>query len=481
MVYEQLYIENLIIYIFNLRGNQRTQGDQSRKEGGKIFGSGSRAPIAISVLIKDGSDQHELLYHDIGDYLSRKQKLKIISDYQSIKEVQWEEINPDVNNDWLNQRDPHYQKYPSIANDNESPFLINAMGIKTNRDTWIAGFSKNKVLLNSKRLIDNYNTEVSKNGGLGKKSEMRDAKKIKWSANLDKQFKLGKKIPFNVECLRLEMYRPFTKKWLMYDRNIVERPGQYYELWGKSNRVIYTTGKGANRPFSTLVTDNMPDIQMMMNGQGFMRFNHSNRNELIHNANNVNEKFADKLGLNIDDTFAYVYALLNSNEYQQRYANDLRKDLARIPIVKGVEKYVNIGQKLINLHLNYEEVPTYSKVDIQYQGTPNYRVTKMKFTKKRNADGKLENDRSTIVLNDTISISNIPAKAYQYIVNGRSAIEWIMDQYRVKTDKKSGITDDPNDYSDDPKYIFNLLLRIINVSVQTVDLINQLPKLQIVD
>ena len=119
--------------------------------------------------------------------------------------------------------------------------------------------------------------------------------------------------------------------------------------------------------------------------------------------------------------------------------------------------------------------------DIQYQGTPSYRVTKMKFTKKRNADGKLENDRSTIVLNDTISISNIPAKAYQYIVNGRSAIEWIMDQYRVKTDKKSGITDDPNDYSDDPKYIFNLLLRVINVSVQTIDLINQLPKLQIVE
>ena len=126
-------------------------------------------------------------------------------------------------------------------------------------------------------------------------------------------------------------------------------------------------------------------------------------------------------------------------------------------------------------------MPTYSKVDIQYQGTPNYRVTKMKFAKKRNADGKLENDCSTIVLNDTISISNIPAKAYQYIVNGRSAIEWIMDQYRVKTDKKSGITDDPNDYSDDHKYIFNLLLMIINVSVQTVDLINQLPKLQIVD
>ena len=181
-----------------------------------------------------------------------------------------------------------------------------------------------------------------------------------------------------------------------------------------------------------------------------------------------------------DEAFAYAYALLNSADYQQRYANDLRKDLARIPIIKNVDKYVAIGQQLINLHLNYEEVPVYDDVDIQYKGEPSYKVTKMRFAKKRNSEtGKLENDRSTIIFNDSITVSNIPEKAYEYIVNGRSAIEWIMDQYRVKTDNKSGITDDPNDYSEDPKYIFNLLLRIINVSVQTVDLINQLPKFEV--
>lgn len=142
--------------------------------------------------------------------------------------------------------------------------------------------------------------------------------------------------------------------------------------------------------------------------------------------------------------------------------------------------YVSIGKKLIQLHLNYEQVPVYDDVNIQYHGKPEYRVTKMKFAKKRNSEtSKLESDHSSIIFNNSITISNIPEKAYQYIVNGKSAIEWIMDQYRVKTDKKSGIIDDPNDYSDDPKYIFNLLLRIINVSVQTVDLINQLPKFEI--
>ena len=213
-----------------------------------------------------------------------------------------------------------------------------------------------------------------------------------------------------------------------------------------------------------------------------MKLNNESSKTLFAKSNNVNENFAHKLGLSLNQTFAYVYAVLNSKEYKKRYTNDLKKELARIPLLKDTVQYATIGQKLIDLHLNYESVKPYQDVNVVFKGEPSYRVHKMKFAKKRNPDtGKLENDRSTIIFNDSITISNIPDKAYQYVVNGRSAIEWIMDQYRIKTDNKSGITDDPNDYSDDPKYIFNLLLRIINVSVQTVDLINQLPKLNIVE
>lgn len=475
-----LYSEFNHLYIFNLRGNARTQGEQRRKEKDNVFGQGTRTPIAISILVKDGSNKHEIFYHDIGDYLSRKQKLKLIESANDTQGIEWSQIKPDANNDWLNQRDPHYQTYPSLVGEENSPFLNNAVGISTNRDIWVSGFSKQAVLENSKRLIDNYNAEVLKNGGQGKKSTMRDSKKIKWSAGLDNQFKKGTKLNFEPQSMRLEMYRPFTKKWLMYDRNIVERPGKYYELWGKDNQVIVTTGRSTNKPFATIVISVLPDIQLMMNGQGFMRFDHSSKNELLPDSDNINNHFANKLGLSADEAFAYAYALLNSADYQQRYANDLRKDLARIPIIKNVDKYVAIGQQLINLHLNYEEVPVYDDVDIQYKGEPSYKVTKMRFAKKRNSEtGKLENDRSTIIFNDSITVSNIPEKAYEYIVNGRSAIEWIMDQYQIKYDKKSDITDDPNDYSNDPKYIFNLLLRIINVSVQTVDLINQLPKFEV--
>ncbi|CAD0118831.1 protein of unknown function [Streptococcus thermophilus] len=211
-----------------------------------------------------------------------------------------------------------------------------------------------------------------------------------------------------------------------------------------------------------------------------MRYdNEVDETQLFQSNDNMNPAFADKLGLSLDDTFAYVYGLLNSREYQEKYANDLKKDLARIPIVKQKDRYVEVGKALMDLHLNYEEVPVYDDVEIQLSANPSYVVTKMKFAKKRDENGKTVNDLSTIIYNQDITISNIPEKAYEYMVNGRSAIEWIMDQYQIKTDKKSGITDDPNDYSTDEKYIFNLLLRIINVSVQTVDLVNSLPKFEV--
>lgn len=479
-----LYEEFNHLYIFNLRGDQRTLGEQSRREGGKIFGSGSRTPVAISILVKDGSDNHELNYHDIGDYLSQKEKLAIISGFADVSRLDWQEIIPDKNNDWLNQRDPNYQKYTSLAGEDKVVFLKNIIGVSTNRDSWVYGFSEQDTLANSKRLIENYNFEVVRlsNISIDEKKDYLNRKDdfIKWSAKLEDSILKSKKIQFDKSSVVQSLYRPFTKKYLYYGNDVVERPGQWYKKFGKDNLVIMTTGRGVSRDFSPLVTNLIPNMDSLEKSQSFMRFdNEVDETSLFQNNDNMNQEFADKLGLNLDDTFTYVYGLLNSKEYQEKYANDLRKDLARIPIVKNKERYVEVGKALMDLHLNYEKVPVYDGVEITPLVNPSYKVTKMRFAKKRDENGKSVNDLSTIIFNSDITISNIPKKAYEYVINGRSAIEWIMDQYQVKTEKKSGITDDPNDYSEDEKYIFNLLLRIINVSVQTVDLINSLPKLEI--
>ena len=478
-----LYEEFNHIYIFNLRGAVRGKiGEDAKKEGKNIFDI--MTGVAISILVRDGSDSHEIHYHDIGDYLSQKEKLSIIEDFADISSLDWQSITPDENNDWLNQRDPNYQQYAVLAGEQDSVFLNNSMGILTSRDSWVYGYSKERVTKNTERLVQNYNSELKRleniSGDERKELLNRDNSYVNWSFRLEERIRQNKDIVFNSSKIVKSLYRPFTKKWLYYDDPVIERTRLYYNKFGQDNLVINTTGRGASRDFSTLVINYMPSNDFMEKGQGFMRYdNEIDETALFQSNDNMNQAFADKLGLSLDDTFAYVYGLLNSREYQEKYANDLKKDLARIPIVKQKDRYVEVGKALMDLHLNYEEVPVYKGVDIQLSEQTSYKVTKMKFAKKRDENGKSVNDRSTVIYNNDITISNIPEKAYQYVVNGRSAIEWIIDQYQVKTDKKSGITDDPNDYSNDEKYIFNLLLRIINVSIQTIDLINSLPKFEV--
>ncbi|ASK17188.1 DEAD/DEAH box helicase family protein [Bacillus cereus] len=462
------------IYVFNLRGDQRTLGEKSRQEGGKIFGSGSRTPIAITLLVKDGTDNHEVYYHDIGDYLSREEKLSIISDLTSVRGIEWTEIHPDANNDWINQRDQNYDKYDAMDG---GVFINKAIGVSTNRDAWVYGYNKYNVMQNTQRMVANYNSEVVRLSSVGDEKEkinkVNSADEfVKWTRGLKQKLAKSEQISLSNNVIQ-SMYRPYVLKWLYYDKNVVEMPGRYHSLFGSENKVIYVTGAGASRDFSCLIVDKIPNLDLMEKGQGFYRNDNSLTDALFVDASNINDSFKKKLGLSDDDVFNYVYGVLHSKEYRAKYANDLKKTLPRIPILKNKDQYVEIGRKLADLHLKYETVEPYSEIVIEGKATPSYKVTRMKHPKKGVKD--------KIVFNTDITITNIPEKAYEYVVNGRSAIEWIIDQYQVKSDKKSGIVDDPNLYSDDERYIFDLLLRIINVSVQTVDLVNSLPPLEIVD
>lgn len=470
-----LYKEFNHLYIFNLRGNARTSGEQRRKEKDNVFGQGTRTPIAISILVKDGSDNHEIHYHDIGDYLSQKDKLNIISNFSSIKNMDWSEVKPDLNNDWLNQRDDKYLTYKALDGD---IFHTRAIGFGTKRDVWVTGFSQKEVLKNSKKMVSNYNEELKRTNG-DVTLATNDDTKIKWSANLKNKFSKKIRVDIDENNIKLCLYRPFTKKYVLYQDNLVDRPGPYRWYYKEGCRSIYVTKGAPVGNFSSLSTNLIPtEVLMGASGTGFIDTNYQDDNELLGTTKYNNIESFDELDK--EKTFNYIYGILHSKDYLEKYKNDLSKGFPRVPNVKNKERYVKIGKKLMDLHLNYEEVPVFKGVSIESKSNPSYEVKKMKFAKIRNSEtGKPENDRSTIIFNTDITIRNIPEKAYEYVINGRSAIEWIMDQYQIKTDKKSGIIDNPNDFSNDPKYIFNLLLRIINVSVQTVDLVNSLPKLEI--
>ncbi|MEX1632249.1 DEAD/DEAH box helicase [Enterococcus sp. C11] len=456
------------LYIFNLRGDQRTQGETSRKEGGKIFGSGSRTPIAISILVKDGSDNHEIHYHDIGDYLNREQKLDILKSTQSINGIEWDKIEPDKNNDWINQRDESYKNFPSLDG---SIYASRAIGIGTKRDMWVYNFSKKNVEKNTNKMVENFNSELISGKTISYVN--MDESFIKWSHNLKRRFEKGLKIVLDKKNIKLSMYRPFTKKYLFYQSEVVDRPGPLRNWFGEFNQLIYVTKGAKVGNFSSLITNFLPtEVMLGSSGTGFIKDIKDSSAMLEYS--NITDSGMRFFKLSAEDLIYYIYSILNSKEFLKKYSNDLSKELPRIPKVKNKEKYVEIGRKLADLHLNYEDVPAYDGVNIVFKSdNPSFKVKKMKHPKR----GQLD----TIIFNEDIVITDIPERAYEYVINGRPAIEWIIDQYQVKKDKKSGIVDDPNEFSDNPKYIFNLLLSIINVSMQTMDLVESLPPLEIIE
>ncbi|MED0874720.1 DEAD/DEAH box helicase family protein [Bacillus mobilis] len=460
------------IYSINLKGAVRGKiGEEAKLEGQSVFNI--LTGVAITVLVKDSSNKHEIFYFDIGDYLTRKDKLEKLNTLKSIANTEFEKVIPDANNDWINQRDEQYSTFEEM--DGEI-FLTKAIGVTTNRDAWVYNYSNETVYLASKTMIDNYNSEVERLNGvkdLKEKLSLINTKDdfVKWSRGLKNKLEKNQLIEYNPKSIIESTYRPFTKKWLYYDKNIVEYPGIYHSIFGERNKVIYVGGGGARRDFSVLMVDSIPHLQLIDNGRGYVLYN-NDTNVLFSDNSNINDRFCEKIGLSSEDVFYYVYGLLHSEEFRIKYNNDLRKASLRIPILKNKEKFVEIGRRLADIHINYETVSAYDGVDIEYKSqTPSYKVQKMKHPKR----GQLD----TIVFNKDITIKNIPKKAYEYVVNGRPAIEWIVDQYQVKIDKKSGIVDDSNKYSDDENYIFNLLLSVINVSVQTVDLVKSLPALEI--
>ena len=468
------------IYILNLKGSIRGKvGIDAKKEGQNIFNI--LTGVAIIILVKDGSSTHEIKYCEVPDYASKKEKLQMLEANYSFENLSTENIIPNNKGDWINQTQ-NIEKYALLfdnKNVSNGIFLNKEIGINTKRDKWVYGYSANEVLMNLNRMIQNYNREVNNLKKKPNYQETQDNHLISWSDELKRKYKKGILLSFKgKDTLRKVLFRPFTKKYLYLDKEVLARPGDWNDF-EDGNSFLILPGKSNRRSFSTLVA-NIPIDQNIMDA-GAQTFWQPKKNNLLIKNSEINLKLLDNLDLNEKEILPYVYSLLNSVEYKKKFYGNLKKGYQPIFKVKSKEKYIEIGNKLIDLHLNYEKVPVYDKVQIVCKGKTNYKVKQMKFAKKRNADGKSENDLSTIIYNDSITISGIPDKAYQYVVNGRSAIEWIMDQYRVKTDKKSGITDDPNDFSDDPKYIFNLLLRIINVSVQTVDLVNSLPKLEIIE
>ncbi|AWB84180.1 DEAD/DEAH box helicase [Corynebacterium liangguodongii] len=519
------------MYVFNLRGNQRTAGEQSRKEGGKVFGAGSRSTIAITVGIKDPQRSgFALHYRDIGDYLSAEEKLEIVS-RSTLENIEWQSIEPNDSGDWLNQRSEDFGTWPVVGEKKGSAmkfFEAFSAGLQTNRDAWTYSYSSMKLDDQIKVLRKSYVNALSAIGNDEKANDFlkanpqyADPRSSKWSSSLEADLGRGK--PVSTEgTITTSLYRPFNAQKVFYDRQFNHRQYQLPSMFPTPNHRNIGVGVCAashRTPFSVLGLDILPNLGLFMDPvQFFPRFTwapidadgglfgersvvtkapelseYGEISEVVDGyvrVDNVTDEikmiYREALGSDItgDDIFHFVYGKLHDPAYRGAYAADLKKMLPHIetPATREeFDKFAAAGRELMKLHVGYEDVEPWP-VTITVKGDETdretWRVTKMAWAKTVDPEtGKKINDVTTLRYNSYVTVSDIPAEAGEYMLGSRSALGWIVDRYQVKKDKASGIVNDPNDWGDEvgnPHYIVDLIAKVTRVAVETVRIVEGL-------
>ena len=522
------------IYVFHLRGlrGKHTSGERAKQEGGQIFGMGSGAAICIFFLVKnpESISNGEIYFHSIDEYLNREEKLEEIKNLFNIdgitKKYQWQHISPDTHGDWLKQRDDSFGEFMVLGNkktDGAKLFDNFSQGVLTARDTWAYNASQDKLERNMGGMIAFYNAEVARfnraHPELDKKAREAvlgdfidtNPARISWTHNVKQELAKGRELTFEGDSVVPSLYRPFTKQWLYYNRQLNERVYQMPRIFPSSNvenLIICISGPGCITGFTAIISNAPVEfcVSAMKGGtQCFPLYYYDD--EAQEQTSDTTDMFAAPTAdvhqpqrrdaitdeglkhfqdayagesISKEDLFYYVYGLLHSPDYRERYADNLSKELPRIPRVKTAADFwafSKAGRDLAHWHLNYETVEPYP-LTIDAKGAltdADYRVEKMKFAKK--------GDKSTVIYNGKITVKNIPAQAWDYVVNGKAALDWVMERQSVKTDKASGIVNDANDWAietmHNPKYPLELFQRVVTVSLETQKIVAALPKLDI--
>ncbi|GAA8027765.1 DEAD/DEAH box helicase family protein [Helicobacter pylori] len=486
------------LYVLNLRGNARTSGETFQKEGGKIFDSGSRATIAIIFFVKDASVKNSAIhYYDIGDYLTREAKLNRLANFTNLDAIKFETITPNNKGDWINQRNDTFDKLIPLKRDkklqNPSVFDINSNGVATSRDPWVYNFSPDALMCSVQKCIDTYNADLKrfnahfreafKQRTKGVKSAdlykqlndqeiTTDKTKIAWTRTLKQEFIKNKNLQeSHKDRMRLAMYRPFNKQWLYFDKNLNEEQYQLPKIFPDKDaqNVVINTSSMASRNFSCLIANEITDLQTMANTQAYPLYCYDdlgNRYYAIsgYALNLFRKHYEDNL-IAEEEIFYYIYAILHHKGYLEKYKNSLTKEDPRIALSEDFKELSILGKELAKLHLNYESGEMHASVEYK---------TLMNAEEKGYYDvEKMTKKGDCIHYNKNIAITKIPKKAFEYVVNGKSAIDWVIERYKKTTDKDSLIENNPNDYAGG-KYVFELLCRVIKLSEKSVDLIEKI-------
>ncbi len=483
------------LYVLNLRGNARTSGEERKKQGDGIFDSGSRATVAIIFFVKDESVQNSTIhYYEVEDYLKREAKLNLLAGFENLDSVPFKEITPNDKGDWINQRNDDFEKLIPLKRDkklqNDSIFDINSMGVASGRDPWVYNFSQKRLMQSVQNCIDTYNADLKRFNErfregfkqrtqgikasdrykhLNDKEITTDKTKIAWGRSLKKGFIKNENLPeSSMERVRLALYRPFNKQWLYWDKDLISIQYRFSKIFpdkSARNVVINTT----TRNFCSLIGDAIPDTHFIGDANAYPLYYYDERGNRYHAisgyALNLFRRHYKDNTIVEEEIFYYVYAIFHHKGYLEKYKNSLAKEAPRIALSEDFKELSVLGKELAELHLNYENGEMHTSVEcnlLENAGMEGYYdVVKMKKEKDR------------IIYNNHITITQIPKKAFDYVVNGKSAIDWVIERYSITTDKDSLIENNPNHYAGG-KYVFELLCRVITLSVKSVDLIEKI-------
>lgn len=532
------------IFIYNLRGGIRAKrGDASKREGGNVFDI--QTGVAITVLVKDPahSGTAEIFYAEAENYATRQEKLDQIAAYGSIEGISgvdaFRPVTPNQHGDWISSRDERFATFQEIGNKSlkgkeSTPAIFRqySSGLQTNRDAWCYNFSHTAVTQNIERMIFSYNNQLAT--GI----QIYDERQIKWSSSLEASFKRGVTSEFCPAKVQDAMYRPFSRSSVYFDALLNHRTYQLPRLFPSPKHTNIALGPSGERrrDFSVGITTQLPDLEMVSKAQWFPLYTWEplsptsgsepdlfadlatasesqtdgtttassldfskpigdqipvildgyRRVENITDATlaSYREHYGDA-GITKEDIFFYVYALLHHPEYRERYEDDLKKMLPHIPRAAGFHTYASVGRELAELHVNYERVEQHPSVheEVSLHAPEDpwelYRIGKqMSFPWL----GRRDKDFTRLEYNDYVTLTGIPVEAQGYSISGRSPLEWIIDRYQVKTDKASGIVNDPNEFLREqgrPDAVVDLIKRLVTVSMRTQELLKTLPPLEI--
>ena len=482
------------IYVLDLGGNARKG---LKVSDANVFGI--RVGVSINLFVKkkeNSSESARLFYFRTDDLWNREQKFDFLNESQHIGVILWQSIQPDPRHTWLTKGlHAEFDTFIPMGTKEAKAikgeaigviFKTYSNGVKTNRDAWVNNCNRDVLAENMSGMIEIYNAEVARWGQhIGRDADLddfleTDDAKIKWSSTLKQKLRGGKITEFSGAKIRQSVYRPFVKSHLYFDRIMNDRVLAFPSIFpttetGRKNRVICLTDKGYEKPFMVLMGCQLIDLHVVGPGCGAQCFpfyiydeDGANRRENITDwaLENFRTHYEDNT-ITKWDIFHYTYGLLHHPDYREKYEANLKRDLPHIPFAKDLWGFATAGTRLADIHVTYESQPEHPLNFIQNPDAHlDWRVEKMKFSK----------DKTSLIYNEFLTLSGIPPKAHDYRLGTRSALEWVVDQYRVKTDKRSGIVNDPN-RADDLQYIVKLIGQVITVSLETVDIVEGLPSL----